>query len=68
MMQAIYLSIDEQKPFYNFRGKATPDDYLKDMFGSWLMDNCQKTDFNKPRKNWAVIGDPKFGSNQDIIS
>ena len=38
------------------------------MFGTWLMDNCHKTHFNKPRKNWAIIGDPEFGSNRDIIS
>jgi hypothetical protein len=32
------------------------------------MDNCHKTDFNKPRKNWAIIGNPEMDSNRDIIS
>ena len=32
------------------------------------MDNCHKSDYNKARKNWAIIGDPKIDSNRDIIS
>lgn len=32
------------------------------------MDNCHKSDYNKARKNWAIIGDPEIDSNRDIIS
>lgn len=60
--------MNEQTAFYNFRGNDPQEAYLHDMFGAWLMDNCRSTDFNKARKNWAIIGDPEIDSNRDIIS
>ena len=43
-----------------------PSEYINNMFGAWLMDNCKKTDYNRARTKWAVIGESKF--NEDIIS
>ena len=43
-----------------------PNEYLNNMFGAWLMDNCKKTDYNRARTRWAVIGDP-YGDNEDSL-
>lgn len=67
-MQTLYEKQEEEKPFYYFRNKSMPNDYVQNMFGAWIMDNCKKSDFNRARTRWAVIGDPKNDPNGDIIS
>ena len=57
MVEAVYSQMNKQEDFYNFRNKSLPESYLQDMFGSWLMDNCEPSDFNKQRPTWAIIGE-----------
>ena len=45
-----------------------PNDYIGNEFGAWLMDNCKRSDVNRARTFWALIGDPKNETNGDIIS
>ena len=67
-MQSAFMMNEEQRPFYYFRNKTMPNDYIANMFGAWIMDNCKRSDLNRARTHWAVIGDYKNGTHEDIIS
>ena len=49
-----YYALEDFQKFHAFTDAEIGN---SNAFATWLMDNCEKTDFNKARTRWGIVGD-----------